>query len=287
MNIKKITLIITAVLFSFNLVSCDSLRDKMINSRLSELNESTKIKDKRSREVFEALKNKDKEGLKKLFSVSALKEADNIDESIDYVMNLLDGEIISVDGGEGPSSESSDGGAYVAEDTYEYTITTDKGKYLVFLLYISADTFNRENEGLYMLQVINEENMDTEYDCGQVIRCPGIYVPPVTKYTDIKLQDGTEIAGGFKFLKYIEDHSDGKFNIYATIQSNIAYGDIKVLFYFYDANGKRIGFVTGHSIDSVEAGGIFEVKLTAHDYDNKDLNYGDIASCRFYGIDAR
>ena len=236
--------------------------------------------------MFEALKNKDKEGLKKLFSVSALKEAYNIDESIDYVMNLLDGEIISVDGGEGPSSESNDGGAYVAEDTYEYTITTDKGKYLVFLLYISADTFNRENEGLYMLQVINEENIDMEYDIGQAIRCPGVYQPPVTQYTDIKFQEGTEIAGGFKFLQYQEDHSDGKYNIYATIQSDIAYGDIKVAFCFYDSNGEKIGLANDGESE-LEAGGTFKINLTAESYDGKELKYEDIASCKFFGIDAR
>ncbi|NFA44532.1 UNVERIFIED_ORG: hypothetical protein B2H98_06440 [Clostridium botulinum] len=287
MNIKKITLIITAVIFSFNLISCDSLKDKMINKRLNKLNESSKIRDKRSKEVFEVLKNKDKEGLKKLFSISALKEAENIDESIDYVMNLLDGEITSIDGGEGPSSESSGGGAYIAEDTYEYTIITDKGAYLLFLIYISADTFNRENEGLYMFQLIKEEDKQTEYDGGNVIVCPGVYVPPSSKYTDIKFQDGAEIAGGFKFLKYAEDYSDGKFNIYATIQSDIAYGDVEVSFCFYDVSGKKIGSASQRSEDPVEAGGIFEVKLTASDYHNKDLNYEDIASCRFSGIYAR
>ena len=287
MSIKKIILIIITIVFSISLVSCDSLRDKMINSRLSELNESTKIKDKRSREVFEALKNKDKEGLKKLFSVSALKEADNIDESIDYVMNLLDGEIISVDGGEGPSSESSGGGAYVAEDTYDYTITTDKGKYLLFLLYISADTFNKENKGLYMLQLINEEDSERECDYGQVIRCPGVYVPPVTKYTDIKFQDGTEIPGGFKFLKYEEEHSNGNFTIKATIQSEIAYGDIDIAFGFFDANGKKIGIASERTKDPVEAGGTFEVNMHPRAYGNDELKYEDIASYKFFGIDAR
>ena len=284
MNIKKLTLILTVIISSFNLISCGSLRDKMINSRLNELNESTKIKDKRSREVFEALKNKDKEGLKKLFSVSALKEADNIDESIDYVMNLLDGEIISVDGGEGYSAESS-GGVYVAEDTYEYTITTDKGKYLLFLIYISADTFNKENKGLYMLQLINEEDSERECDKGQVIRCPGIYVPPASKYTDIKFQDGTEIPGGFKFLKYEEDHSDGRFNIYATIQSEIAYGHVEVSYCFFDSNGKKIGLAVGGK-EKLEAGNTFKISLTAEDYDGNKLNYEDIANCRFYGIEA-
>lgn len=287
MNIKKLILVIIVITSSFNLVSCGSVRDKMINSRLNELNESTKIKDKRSRQVFEVLKNKDKEGLKNLFSVSALKEAENIDENIDYVMNLLEGEITSVDGGEGPSSESSSGGVHVAEETYDYTITTDKGNYLLFLLYISADSFNKENEGLYMLQLIKEEDSEIECDYGQVIRCPGVYVPPSSKYTDIKFQDGTEIAGGFKFLKYQEDHSDGKFNIYATIQSDIAYGDVKVSFCFYDANGEKIGLAVERLKDPVEADGIFDVKLTAHDYDNKALNYEDIASYKFFGIDAR
>ena len=287
MNIKKIVLIITTIIFSISLIACGSAKDKMINSRLSELNESTKIKDKRSREVFEALKNKDKEGLKKLFSVSALKEAENIDGSIDYVMNLFDGEITSVKGGEGYSSETSSDGVHVSEETYDYTITTDKGDYFLFLLYIGSDSFNKENEGLYMLQLIKEEDSEKECDYGRVIRCPGIYVPPVNKYNDIKFQDGTEIPGGFKFLKYKEDHSDGKFYIKATIQSEIAYGDIHIAFGAFDADGEKIGVASGGPRDPVEAGGIFEVNMCTTDYDNKDLKYEDIASIQFFGIDAR
>ena len=286
MNIRNFLLFILSIIFSANIISCDSLKGKIINSRLSELNESTKIKDKRSREVFEVLKNKDKEGLKNLFSVSALKLSKNIDENIDYVMNLLDGEIISVDGGEGPSSETSSNGVHLAEDTYKYTITTEGGEYFLFLIYISSDTFNRENEGLYMFQLVREEDKTTEYDGGNIIVCPGIYVPPSSKYTDVKLQDGTEIAGGFKFLKYQEDHSDGKFNIYATIQSEIAYGNVKVSYCFFDSSGEKIGLAVGGKT-KLEAGNTFEISLTAEDYDGNKLNYEDIASCEFYGIKAR
>ena len=286
MNIKKLTLILTVIISSFNLVSCGSTKDKMINSRLNELNESSKIRDKRSREVFEVLKSKDKEALKEMFSVSALKVAKDIDKGIDYVMDFFDGEIISVDGGPGRSAESNNSGVSVAEDTYQYTITTDKGIYEVFLIYISKDTFNPENEGLYMLQIIDGNNVKSECDKGQVIRCPGVYCPPVTQYTDIKFQDGTEVAGGFKFLKYEEDHSDGKFNIYATIQSEIAYGNVKVSYCFFDSSGEKIGLAVGGKT-KLEAGNTFEISLTAEDYDGNKLNYEDIASCEFYGIKAR
>ena len=286
MNIKKLTLILTVIISSFNLVSCGSTKDKMINSRLNELNESSKIRDKRSKEVFEVLKNKDKEALKNLFSVSVLKLSKNIDENIEYIMNFFEGEITSIDGGPGYSTSSKSNGVSVSEDTYKYTISTTEGNYFLFFIYISTDTFNKENEGLYMMQLIKGEDKEMEYDGGNAIRCPGVYCPPVTQYKDIKFQDGTEIAGGFKFLKYQEDHSDGKFNINATIRSEIAYGDISISFCFYDKNGEKIGVARQSSKGPVEGGGSFEVNLTAHDYDNKDLKYEDIASIKFFGIEA-
>lgn len=258
----------------------------MMNQKLNELNASSKSKDEIVQEILYTLKNKDKEALKKMFSVSALKTAKNIDESIDYVMDFFDGEILSVDDDSNGGSSSNSDGIKVVEDTYRCSVTTDNGKYLVFFIYISKDTFNCENEGLYMLQVINEENIDTEYDIGQAIRCPGIYCPPVSQYTDIKFQEGTEIAGGFKFLKYQEDHSDGKFNISAIIQSDIAYGCVSISFCFYDKNGEKIGLARQSTENPVKAGDAFEVNLTARDYDLKDLKYEDIASCKFFGIDA-
>ena len=285
MILKRYAIFFIALIFSCNLISCGLSKDKMINLRLNELNEDAKISNKHLDDILGVLKSKDKEALKEMFSVSALKVAKDIDKGIDYVMDFFDGEIISVDGGPGRSAESNNSGVSVAEDTYQYTITTDKGIYEVFLIYISKDTFNPENEGLYMLQIIDGNNVKSECDKGQVIRCPGVYCPPVTQYTDIKFQDGTEVAGGFKFLKYEEDHSDGKFNIYATIQSEIAYGWLNIAYCFFDSNGKKIGLASG-GIEKFKAGDSVKIKLTATSYGSEDLKYEDIASCRFYGIDA-
>lgn len=132
MGIRKIILLITTIVFSISLVSCGSAKDKMINSRLNELNSSSKSKKERINKMVDILKNKDKETLKSMFSVSALKTAKNIDESIDYVMNFFDGEIISVDDASNGGSSSNSDGISVAEETYRCSVTTDKGKYLMF-----------------------------------------------------------------------------------------------------------------------------------------------------------
>ena len=76
----------------------------MIRARLSELNSSNdeEIEDARFQKIVEALENKDKEGMKKMFSPNALKETEDIDGDIDYIMEFYKGKIISKNNGGGP-----------------------------------------------------------------------------------------------------------------------------------------------------------------------------------------
>lgn len=85
MNIKRSIIFITIIIFSLGLLSCNSART-MINDRLAELNGS---KDDEKAEIqfqkiMMILEDKDKEGMKKIFSSNALKEANDIDGGIDY-----------------------------------------------------------------------------------------------------------------------------------------------------------------------------------------------------------
>ncbi|MDR3597609.1 DUF5104 domain-containing protein [Clostridium sp.] len=93
MNIKRLILFITIIALSLGLLSCSSVRSSMLRERLSELNASNdnEIADTRFQNIIEALENKDKEGLKKMLSPNALKEANDIDGGIDYIMEFYKG----------------------------------------------------------------------------------------------------------------------------------------------------------------------------------------------------
>jgi len=51
--------------------------------------------DDRMKQIVEAIKNQNKEDLKKLFSKQALSEANDFDENTDYLFDFIQGEIIS------------------------------------------------------------------------------------------------------------------------------------------------------------------------------------------------
>lgn len=182
MNIKKIILLITIMVFSLLLVSCNSAKS-MMHARENELNASNdnKIADTHFNKIMEALKNEDKEGLKKIFSPNALKEAKDIDGGIDYIMKFYKGNIKSKDVAH-EVSEENEHGKKTKEIKVSYTVTTDKGTYIVFFIDKLVDTKNPDNIGLYMLQIIKESDKEKEFDGGgDKTRCAGIYRPDTLK----------------------------------------------------------------------------------------------------------
>jgi hypothetical protein len=131
--------------------------------------------------IIEAIEKKDTEGLKKMFSANALKEADDIDGGINYIMNFYKGKIESKEGAQ-EGSGSKDYGEKTHELKCFYIITTEEDKYIVFFIENLVDTKNPDNVGLYMLQIIKESDRKKEFDWGgKKTKCAGIYRPQVTE----------------------------------------------------------------------------------------------------------
>lgn len=181
MNIKKLIIFITIIIFSLGLLSCNSARS-MANDRLAELNGSNddETADKCFQKIIESLENKDKEGMKNIFSKQALKEANDIDGGIDYIMDFYKGKIQSKKVAL-QVSDKNDYGRKEKELRALYTVVTDEDTYIVFFINQMVDTKNSDNTGIYMLQIIKKSDREKEFDWGgDKTRCAGIYRPKAT-----------------------------------------------------------------------------------------------------------
>ncbi|MCL2676227.1 MAG: DUF5104 domain-containing protein [Firmicutes bacterium] len=129
-------------------------------------------------QLTDAIKNKDKDAIKTIFSKQALEEAESIDESIEYLLTLIQGEIKSWKNENwGSDGVVENGKTVLTEIKSWYKVTTEKDEYLFFLLDYTKDIKNPDNVGLYTLRAIKEEDRETHFTYWQDMKIAGIYMP--------------------------------------------------------------------------------------------------------------
>ncbi|APC40339.1 DUF5104 domain-containing protein [Clostridium estertheticum] len=183
MNIKRLILLITIITLSLGLIACNSIKSKIVKAGASALNVKSdrEIANTRFQNIIECLENNNKEGLKKMFSPKALKEAKDIDGGIDYIRSFYKGKIKSKDVALAVS-ENKDNGEMTSDLKAFYTVTTDKDTYIVFFKDQTVDTKDPNNVGLSMLQIIKKSDREKEFDWGgDKTKCAGIYRPATAK----------------------------------------------------------------------------------------------------------
>ena len=131
----------------------------------------------RIKEILSAIENKDKEAMKALFSKKALDEADDFDEGVEYLFDFFQGDLQSWEIDAWSSGESIERGKKSIMLRAWYIVTTDKEKYMFFVIDYIKDTMNPDNAGLYTLRVIKAEDEETEFGYWQDMVIPGIYKP--------------------------------------------------------------------------------------------------------------
>lgn len=132
--------------------------------------------------IVKSIQKKDRESLKSMFSKRALSETENFDESLEYIFNLFEGEIINWEIIGGPTiGESNEGNKRTKHFVIIYNVETNKQKYIFLLIDNIIDDYNKDNIGLYTLRIIKAENEDTEFGYWQDMELPGIYMPEVVK----------------------------------------------------------------------------------------------------------
>lgn len=164
------------IIFSISLLSCNSAKT-MINNRLSELNGSNddEIADARFQKIIEALENRNKEALKKLFSAEVLKEATDIDGGIDYIMDFYKGKMKSNKRAV-VTSESQNYGEKKKELECSYKVTTDVANFSIHFIEKVIDTKNPNNVGVCTLDIMREEDGDELFHWGNEKESVGIYI---------------------------------------------------------------------------------------------------------------
>jgi hypothetical protein len=153
------------------LCSCTKGADRVI------IDDGNKKADTRIEQILETLKNNDQDSMKELFSKQALDEADDFDNSIEYLFDFFQGNVDSLKRDRFTSETSTESGKKSIMLISWYTVTTDKDKYMFFVIDYSKNTINPNNVGLYTLRVIKAEDEATQFATWQKMKFAGIYEP--------------------------------------------------------------------------------------------------------------
>ncbi|WP_117387098.1 DUF5104 domain-containing protein [Ruminiclostridium hungatei] len=165
---KKI--IVLALIVNIILLSSCSLLGGSRTDMLNKYNEDEKA-DARLEQIIESIKNKDKDSMKGTFSEQALKEAKDLDERIDYVFSLIEGDIKSWESIGGSIDETGDYGQKIIKSRFRYDVYTDQEQYLFSILEYTKNDKHPENVGVYSLKIINVKDEEP------IFSDAGIYKP--------------------------------------------------------------------------------------------------------------
>ena len=112
-------------------------------------------------DILEAIKSRDANVIKGLFSEQALAEAEDIDYAIEYLFDLFDGDVISWERG----GLIADGSSRHGKSSYQikvwYTVYTEKSKYEFLLINYKENMIDPKLKGLYTLYAVDNTDGNT------------------------------------------------------------------------------------------------------------------------------
>ena len=109
--------------------------------------------DARMEQIIIAIKEKDGDAIKSLFSKKALEEANDFESDVNYFFEFFQGSIETWGRDGIAGSESIDHGKTSHMLRFAINVNTDKEAYRLFVIDYSTDTINPNNQGVYMLEV--------------------------------------------------------------------------------------------------------------------------------------
>jgi hypothetical protein len=160
-----------SILIIFSTISCFGRFPSMV------FYADDKILAKRFKQILEAIKNEDADSLKMMFSKKVLEESKQIDNDINYLFSIFQGEVVSWEQKGVSSSQNRNYGEITKETRCFFNVDTTSQKYIVYIIEYTEDTVNPENVGLYTLRIIKAEDKETQSGYWQDMEIPGIYNP--------------------------------------------------------------------------------------------------------------
>ncbi len=131
--------------------------------------------DARMEQIIDAIKNKDTEMLKSLFSQKALAEADDFDSEADSLFGIIQGNVESGERDGISSDITIEHGKKTVMARFGLDIKTDKDTYHFYVIDYITDTIDPDNEGVYMLELI-EYTDQSDLQAWQNRMRAGIYI---------------------------------------------------------------------------------------------------------------
>ncbi len=161
--IKKIILMLLVLVSLILFSSCGKIRGG--SGRI--IGSEEKQADARIKQIISAIKDKDRESLKSLFSKEALDKADGFENDVDYLFELLQGNVDTWERDGWSSDESIKDGKKSLMIRFSFNVKTDKDTYHFFVIDYNKDTINPDNQGVYMLELIkftDEKDLESWQD---------------------------------------------------------------------------------------------------------------------------
>ena len=142
----------------------------------------------RLEQVLGTIDDKDKDGLKSIFSKQALDKSADFESNANELFAFFQGKVKEVKKSSGPTVfDSKDKENVKKKISAYYYVTTDKQKYFVLFDDYPADTAHPDNVGLYLLLVVRAEDEYKIWDGSQKILFDGkIDIPRAGIYLPIK-----------------------------------------------------------------------------------------------------
>lgn len=129
--------------------------------------------------IVEAIRTEDKETLKGFFSEQAINDCKDIDLSINYLFDYIQGNIVKIEYDKLNEERSKDYGKVQISIRKWYKIETSEENYVLFLLVHERDDENPANKGLYMVMICREgeDKAEPYLYPGIETLCAGVYMP--------------------------------------------------------------------------------------------------------------
>ena len=117
------------------------------------------IANERFETLIDAVQTHNSDAVKAMFSNSVLREVENIDDSIQELLDYFQGNLLSYKAWAGPDvSAKKDNGNYWKSYDCTYDFETTQDKYRLAMEIITVDTADTDNVGIQSLYIIRFED---------------------------------------------------------------------------------------------------------------------------------